>query len=171
MLFLVAAVKSRVWSYGSGRNDRARSVAHIYDQEVAMNSIRDNKSKSNLYASRNSVSRIYDDNEDHLASKPTNRHNLGKYIDNLSDNETSLPYKKNNRTPDLRSDIDKRITLASEHSTAPSAEQDLEWKKKKKLKNFKKIIWILFFFKLQYDKKNAQVHTIYWNWLNCISIF
>ena len=127
MLFLVA-VKSRVWSYGSGRNDRARSVAHIYDQEVAMNSIRDNKSKSNLYASRNSVSRIYDDNEEHLAIKPSNRHNLGKYIDNLSDNEQSLPYKKN-RTPDLKSDIDidKRVTLASsEHSTAPSAEQDLE---------------------------------------------
>ncbi|CAF0735017.1 unnamed protein product [Brachionus calyciflorus] len=122
------SLRSRVWSYGSGRSDRARSVAHIYDQEVAMNSIRDNKSKSNLYASRNSVSRVFEDNDESLLkTSPRQPSILGKYLDLDSDTAPSLSYNKKSKTPDFRSDnIDKRISLASEHSTIPSAEQDLE---------------------------------------------
>ena len=88
-----------------------------------MNNIRDNKSKSNLYASRNSVSRVYDDINEPASIKGSNKQDFGKYIDRL-DAEPSLAYKKSH-SPDLRSNIDSRASLLSEHSMPPS-QQELE---------------------------------------------
>lgn len=120
-----------------GRNDRAKSVTHVYDYD---NDLGVSK-RSNMYNSRCSVGRFIDDESDsrpmyistgyrtrssitNLTNKRNTSNNDNKTHDKIDRSSTSKYKYNRNQSPDLdkTAELEMRMSLAPEHSVTPTPE-------------------------------------------------